>query len=72
MRDARITQQRAHIARAKHIAHQPVVLVQMEGMAVQRGDTGGILTAVLQDLQAVIQQLVGWCLRDHSENATHE
>jgi len=33
---------------------------------------GGILTAMLQDLQPVIQQLVGWCLRDHSENATHE
>ena len=59
MRDARVALQCTHVAGAKHIAHQTVVLVQMESMPVQRGDAGSILPAMLQDLQAVIQQLIG-------------
>jgi hypothetical protein len=31
----------------------------MEGMIVQRCDTGSILAAMLQDLQSIIQQLIG-------------
>ena len=59
MCNPRIPEQRTHMTRAEHIAHQPVVLVQMKGIPFQRRYAGRVLTAMLQDLQAVIQQLVG-------------
>ena len=64
MGDARVAQQGAHVARAEHVAHQAVALVQIEGVAVQRGDARRILPAVLQYLQAVIQQLVDGVVSD--------
>ena len=72
MRNPRVSGKRTHVAGAEHVAHQTVALVQMKGAPVQRRDTGGILTAMLQDLQAVIQQLIGWRMRNDSENATHD
>jgi hypothetical protein len=43
----------------------------MEGAVLQRGDTRGILPAMLQYLQAVIQQLVDGGLRYDAENTAH-
>ena len=47
MADPPIALQIAHVAGAKHIAHQTRALVHMEAPAVGRRDTRGVLTAVL-------------------------
>ena len=52
MGDAGIAGQRAHVAGAEHVVRQAVALVQMEGIAVQRGNARRILPAMLQHLQA--------------------
>ncbi|MNT34700.1 hypothetical protein D3C72_1706940 [compost metagenome] len=50
--------QAAHIAGAEDIAHQAVGLVHVESTAVGGGDAGSILSAMLQQQQAVVNQLV--------------
>ncbi len=47
MCNARIALQGAHIAGAKHIAHQAVAFMQMNGIAIHRRNSGSILTPML-------------------------
>ena len=58
MGDARVAVQIAHVAGAEHFAHHAFAFVHVE-IAVLRGyDACRVLPAVLQHLQAVIQELV--------------
>ncbi len=72
MGDTRIAGKRAHVAGAKHVVRQTIALVQMKSIALQRCNARGILTAMLQHLQTVIQQLIDGGLRYDAENATHD
>ena len=63
--------QAAHVARAEHVAHHAVGLVHVEIAAVRRGNAGCILTAVLQQQQAVIEQLVDRGLGNYAYDAAH-
>ena len=66
MRNAGVAHQRAHVSGAENVAHHAAALVHMKGLATGGNDTGGILTAMLQYLQAVIQQLVDGGLPYHA------
>ena len=61
----------AHVAGAVRLAHLALGLVHVEGAAVGRGDAGRILSAVLQQQEAVVNQLVGGFRRDNADNAAH-
>jgi hypothetical protein len=54
----------SHVTRPKDITHQSIPFVQMECVSLYGGNACRILPAVLQNQQAVIQNLIGWCLRD--------
>ncbi|MNN67152.1 hypothetical protein D3C81_1827720 [compost metagenome] len=56
--DARGARQAAHVAGTENVAHQAVGLVHVESTAVGGGDAGSILSAMLQQQQAVVNQLV--------------
>jgi hypothetical protein len=59
-----IAAERTHVARAKHIVRKAIAFMQMESIAFDCGNARGILPAMLQDLQAVIQQLINGALRN--------
>ena len=63
--------QAAHVARAEHVAHHAVGLVHVEVAAVRRRDAGGVLTAMLQEQQTVIDQLVDRGLGNYAYDAAH-
>ncbi len=69
--DARRARQAAHIARAEHVAHQAVGLVHVESAAVGGRDARGVLTAVLQQQQAVVNQLIDGRGRHHTDDTAH-
>ena len=69
--DAHVARQAAHVARAEHVAHHAVGLVHVEIVAVRRGDAGGVLTAMLQEQQAVIDQLIDGALGNYTYDAAH-
>ena len=71
MRNAAGAEQRTHVARAEHVAHHAAALVHVEGRALGSSDAGGILTAVLQHQQSVVEQLVDLIFCNHTHNAAH-
>jgi hypothetical protein len=58
MGNAHIAGKTAHIAGAKYIAHQPHALMHVEGITLGRGNAGGVLTPVLQQLQPIVEELI--------------
>ena len=58
MRNPAAPWQSPHIPSAKDIANLPTALVHREGLAVRGGDAGGILAAMLQQEQSVIEKLI--------------
>jgi hypothetical protein len=46
--------------------------VHVESFADSRGDSGRVLAAMLQQQQAVVQQLVYGGLGNDADNSTHE
>jgi len=69
--DAGIALQRTHVPRAEDVTHEAVGLVHREHAAVIGCNPRRILTAMLQQQQCVIQQLVDGGLRDDADDATH-
>ena len=68
---AHVTGQGAHITRSKHIAHHALGLVHEKLASLLGDDAGRILPAVLQQQQAVINQLVDGGLADNANYAAH-
>lgn len=68
---ARGTRQGAHVARAEYVAHQAMRLVHIELVALRRRDARGVLPAMLQQQQAVIEQLVDRPAPDDPYDSTH-
>ena len=72
MADAVIADKTLHLALAENIAHETVVLVQEKApVRVAGGNTGGVLAAMLQDGQRVIQRLVYKGFAHNAHNAAH-
>ena len=69
--DAQITFQGAHVAGAKDVAHQTRPLVQVESVALRRGNACRVLATVLQHHQTIIEQLVNRRCRHHTKNPAH-
>src|SRR5205085_1505727 len=71
MREADFPWKRAHVARAEHVAHQAGALVHVEGLVLGGDDAGRILAAVLQQQQAIVEQLVHRPLGDYAYDSAH-
>ena len=69
--DADVAHEGAHVAGAEHVAHQAAALVHVERAFVGGDDAGGVLAAVLQHQQPVVQQLVDGRLGDYADDSTH-
>ena len=69
--DAGVAHERAHVAGAEDVAHEPAALVHVERAFVGGDDAGGILAAVLQHQQPVVEQLVDGRLGDYADDSTH-
>ena len=72
MCDADIADQIAHVASPKNVSHHAHLLVHVEHAAIHGDNAGGILAPVLQQLQAVIKQLVDGLMRENTDDATHD
>ena len=48
----------AHVARAEHVANLAAAFMHVERRAFARDDAGGVLAAVLEEQEPVVEQLV--------------
>jgi hypothetical protein len=71
MGDAHVAGQRAHVARAKHVAHHAGALLHVESLVLAGDDARRVLAAVLQEEQPVVEQLVDGRASDDTQNAAH-
>src|SRR5690606_3790483 len=69
--NAGITRQGTHITRAEDIANKTISLVHGECMTAVGGDASGILTAVLQQQQCIVDELINRVVGNDADNATH-
>lgn len=71
MANAHIAYELDHMSFIEHIPRQAVVLAQVKLVFVTGHDACGILAAVLQYRQAVIDGLIDDCLAYDTYNAAH-
>jgi len=71
VRDAHVAAEIAHVPRAEDVAHHARRLVHVEHVVLGRDDARGVLPAMLQQQQPVIEQLVDGGLRDDAEDPAH-
>ena len=72
MPDPGIADQGAHVAGAEHVAHHAAAFVHVKAVAVAGHDAGCILSAVLKDLQPVIQELIDGRFAHYTNDPTHD
>ncbi len=63
--------QLAHVARAEDVADVTGALVRVEDRPLARDDAGGVLPAMLQQQQPVVEELVDRRMRDGAEDSAH-
>ena len=68
---ADVTGQRAHVAGAKNIPHHTLGLVHEKFTMLLRDDTRRVLPAVLEQQQAVVNQLIYRHLANDADYAAH-
>ena len=71
MADAGAAAQRAHVAGAEDVGDLAVRLVHGEDAVVACGDACGLLAAVLQQEQRIVDGLISRGVRQHAGDATH-
>ena len=71
MTDADGAGQLAHVAGTEHALHQARSLVHVEDRPLAGHDAGGVLPAVLQQQQPVVQELIDGRMRDDADDSTH-
>jgi hypothetical protein len=71
VRDAGVAREVAHVARAEHVAHVARPLEHVEDGPFTRDDAGCVLAAVLQQQQAVVEQLVDRRVRHDADDPAH-
>jgi hypothetical protein len=72
MADADVALELEHVLLLKHIAYQAGVLAHEKLAALRRHDARGVLAAVLQHCQRVIDPLIDRAYPDHSDDSAHE
>ena len=70
--DADMAQEIAHVARAKDVADVAARLVHVKRRAVVGHDAGGVLAAMLQQQQPVVEHLVDRRMGDDAYDSAHE
>ena len=60
-----------HVACVEHVAHQAVVLAQVQAFAFAGNDACCVLPAVLQYSQSVVDSLIDWTVGNHADDAAH-
>ena len=69
--DPDIAREVAHVARAKHVAHEPHGLVHVKVKSVERGNARRVLTAMLQEVQRIVDALVHRFPGHHGNDTAH-
>ena len=72
MGDADPALQQRHRVLVEHVAHQSVALVHAQLAAVGGGDAGGVLAAVLEHGQPVVELCRDFSGSDDSDDAAHD
>jgi hypothetical protein len=72
MTDADAAAQRQHAVAIEHVAHEAAALVQAQAVAVDGGDAGGVLAAVLQDGERVVERRSDFRLADDADDSAHD
>ena len=70
--DADVAEEIAHVARAEHVADVAARLVQVKRRAVVGDDPGGVLSAMLQEQEPVVQHLIDRRVGDDAYDSAHE
>ena len=60
-----------HVPLAKHVAHQTVTFAYAQALVAAGHNARGVLAAVLQNRQRVVNSLVHRPLRNYSNDTTH-
>ncbi|EPR71626.1 hypothetical protein ADICYQ_0188 [Cyclobacterium qasimii M12-11B] len=61
----------AHVPSAVRLTHLAIGFLQVQGAAIGSGDSRGVLAAVLQQQECVVDLLVDGLRRDDTDNAAH-
>jgi hypothetical protein len=69
--NANVALQALHVARLENIAHQAFAFALVKFSTLVGHDTRGVLAAVLQHCQRVVQVLVDVALSKNTYDATH-
>ncbi len=69
--DAGVSLELQHVLLLKHVPHEPAALAYVQLAVAGRGDTGGILPAMLEHGQCVIDPLIDRAGSDDADNSTH-
>ena len=72
MADAGVAHELAHVAGAEDVAHVARRLVHVKHRALAGHDAGRVLTTVLQQQQAVIQDLINRRMRNSADDSAHK
>jgi hypothetical protein len=59
------------MTRLKYVLHQAIIFMHVKGIAITGDYPCRILTAMLQDKQTIVQQLVNRVFTDNTDNSTH-
>jgi hypothetical protein len=69
--DTHLTYQTLHVTLMEHIAYQTIILAQEESPLIAGYNAGGVLAAMLQDGQGIIERLIDVRFAHYANNATH-
>jgi len=71
MTDPHVTDQTLHVTLMKNVTYQTVILAQKQTTAITSHNAGGVLAAMLQDGQGIIERLIDVRFAHYANNATH-
>src|SRR5262249_15346292 len=69
--EAHVALELDHVVLLEHVAYQPAALAHGQLAVAGGGDAGGVLTAVLQHRQGVIEALIDGAAADDADDAAH-
>ncbi len=69
--DTQLPLQLKHVVLLEHVAHQARALARVQLTFIGGGDAGGVLAAVLQHRECVVDALVDRAGTDYSDDAAH-
>ncbi len=72
MADADVARELHHVLLLEHIAHQACVLAHEELAPLARHDARGILAAVLQHRERIVEALIDRARADDSYDSAHD